>query len=249
MSTQLIERYESFSLAANDRKIIAGQFDFVYFEALPAGVTVSINGEPHRARQEGSIRAGVPGRDDIVSVEFLNTTGGALAVAALFGNGSFEISGQVSLVGSIALPTGASTAARQDTGNATLGSILAGLAALATSALQTTGNALLTTISTTLTTATGYLQLLANPTARFTRFVNFTGGGGSLTIAAGARSLDILNTHESLAITVQVTGQAAATLAAGKGVAFPLVHPRDTGHEEVTISGAAGATANVAYVL
>ncbi len=232
-----------FSIPAGQGQEFILVADVLRLDTLPSGLLVGFNGALPRAFTEGYTQT-----SKITRLRIENSTGGTLAGEFTYGTGNISLPGVAAVIGTIALPSGASTAALQTTGNTSLASILTAVTGVATAALQTAGNTLLSTISTTLTSISGYLQTLANPTARTSRFVNFTGGGGNLVIAAGARSLDILNTHASIAITVQVTGQAAASLAAGKGVSFPLLHPRDTGHEEVTISGAAGATANVSYI-
>lgn len=249
----LIEQYESFNLAANDRRVIAGLFDFVFFEALPTGVLVSINGEPLRARRAASTRGGVPGRDDIQTVEFLNTTGSTQAVAALFGTGSFEISGEVTLIGSMPLPAGASTLAAQNTGNTALASIIAALGAQATAFKQDFQSVLLGSIDTNTsgvsagqTIANGYLQTLASPTLRTPRVLPFN--AGSDLVVTDARHLDITNTG-GLPVTVSISGQPDFTLLPGLGIGFPLLHPRDTGYGEVTIFAPTGADGFVVYTL
>lgn len=223
--------------------------DFFRLDTFPTGLLLGVNGALPKSFPEGLVYNGVVRR-----LQIENTSGGTLTGELSHGIGNISLPGVTVISGSVPLPTGASTAALQTAGNASLASVDGKLPALSGGKVPVTDPTALPLPSGAATgakqdTGNAYLATLANPTARSTRFVNFTGGGGSLVIAAGARSLDILNTHTSIALTVQVTGQAAATLAAGQGVGFPLLHPRDTGHEEVTISGASGATANVTYIL
>lgn len=56
------------------------------------------------------------------------------------------------ITGTISLPTGAATSAKQDTGNTSLATIVSQTVGLATSALQSAANTILNTISSTLTT-------------------------------------------------------------------------------------------------
>lgn len=139
MSELLRQQKEAFSLGAGAARDFTGQFDFIHYDTLPAGVTVELNGTPPLAQKQGAVRQGVPGANQIERFRFVNTTAGSLDVVVFFGTGTFTISGEVALSGSFPLPTGASTAAKQDTGNTSLATLAAAGTETARGAVVTNG--------------------------------------------------------------------------------------------------------------
>lgn len=102
-----------------------GGVDFIYFHTVPDGVAVKLNGESESTFLQGETHQGEPGGAAIQSVTFINQTAGALTVRIVFGLGRMTVAGVATLSGAIPLPSGASTAALQTTGNATLAALTA----------------------------------------------------------------------------------------------------------------------------
>lgn len=102
-----------------------GGVDFIYFHTVPDGVAVKLNGESESSFLQGETHQGEPGGAAIQSVTFINQTAGALAVRIVFGLGKMTVAGVATLSGAIPLPSGASTAALQTAGNASLTALTA----------------------------------------------------------------------------------------------------------------------------
>jgi hypothetical protein len=216
-------------------------------DTFPSGLLLGINGGREIARSEGFLFRG-----EVTRLRVENPTGGALTGSLSYGMGDIDLPGVTSLVGTIALPSGASTAALQTTGNASLASMDGKLPSLSGGKVPVTDPTALPLPSGAATaanqsTANGYLATLATPTARAVRVIAFNAGGD--VVVSGARSLDILNTHTSLSVTISGSGFSTFTLGPGQGISWPLLNPRETSYQNVTITTPASGTGTISYVV
>ena len=91
-----------------------GISDFLFFQTFPAGLTASLNDAAPVALPEGLLHKGPAGNGNFRALALVNATGSPLAARILYGQGEINVAGSVTLVGSIPLPAGAATAAKQD---------------------------------------------------------------------------------------------------------------------------------------
>lgn len=218
MSELLRQQKESFSLAAGAARDFSGQFDFIHYDTLPAGVTVELNGTPPLAQKQGAVRQGEPGKNQIDRFRFVNTTAGSLDVVVFFGTGTFTISGEVALSGSFPLPAGASTAALQTSVGAAQATAAkqdtaqTRLNLLATEAKQDTGNTSLATLAAAGTeTARG--AVVTNATTAFN----------------GKKSVSVANRSTSTGnVTVTFSDSSTLVLLPGEGAAWSVTDRLNT---------------------
>lgn len=239
-----IDRFP-FTLAAGADIRPKWSCDFLRFDTLPAGLQVGWNGSDPTPQVQGSQISGVAGENSIRDIVIVNKSGGALTGLLLYGLGEYRVEGVVTLTGSVPLATGAATEAKQDTGNTSLASILAGLAALATHALQTTANAILTTSNAAVVSIDG--KTPAANVAVTPRVLDFNPSGD--VDVTGARQIDILNTHATISVTITIAGQPNFTLGPGKGVGWPMLNPQNAGYPQIRVTSPAAATGSISYVL
>ncbi len=250
MSELLRQQKESFTLAAGAFRDFNGQFDFLHFETLPPGVTVELNGTPPLAQKQGAVRQGVPGQNQIERFRFVNTIVTSAAIVIFFGTGTFTISGEAVISGALPLPTGASTAALQTTGNSSLASVDGKLPALsggkvpvtdptalplptgaATGAKQDTGNASLAT-----------LAAAGTETARGATVTNTT------TAFNGKKSVSVLNRATSTGnVTVTFSDASTVVLLPGEGQSWSVSDRLNTLTDISVTSPDATTTALVAH--
>lgn len=193
-----------------------GGVDFIYFHTVPDGVAVKLNGESESTFLQGETHQGDPGGAAIQSVTFINQTAGALAVRIVFGLGKMTVAGVATLSGAIPLPSGASTAALQTTGNTKLNDAVLLLSTLdaygAKSDRQDTGN--------------GYLQTLAaalTETARGTVVTNAT------TAFNSKKSVAVTNRPSSTGnITVTFSDGSTLELLPGEGASWSVTNRQNT---------------------
>jgi hypothetical protein len=125
MSTPLVQNRELVIVPYGQSKVIYPASDYVQFQTLPTGLLVGVNGARPQLTQQASILQGAPGERQIATLIFENTTGGELTAIVVHGTGSMTVAGEAVLSGAVPLPTGASSAALQTTGNASLASLAA----------------------------------------------------------------------------------------------------------------------------
>lgn len=102
-----------------------GVADALFFRVFPDGLLASINDLAPVALPEGFLQKGPPGAGIYRALAVINPTAGPLAMRLLYGLGDITVAGAVALIGSVPLPTGAATGAKQDTGNAALAGLVA----------------------------------------------------------------------------------------------------------------------------
>lgn len=90
--------------------------DYVRFDVLPAGVLVGLNGGALAALATGHLIQGEPGAKQIHTFRLVNTTNAPVTAQVTTGTGSLSVATGTS---------GASTEAKQDTGNTHLGNLAA----------------------------------------------------------------------------------------------------------------------------
>ena len=105
-----------------------GISDFLFFQTFPAGLTASLNDAAPVALPEGLLHKGPAGNGNFRALALVNATGSPLAARILYGQGEINVAGSVTLVGSIPLPAGAATAAKQDAQTALLTALNAAVA-------------------------------------------------------------------------------------------------------------------------
>lgn len=238
MSTPLTINPETVVIAAYGQRIVRPLSDYVRFDTLPTGIKVALNGGADGTQTVGRILQGIPGQQQVESIRFTNTTGAELTVVITTGTGTMTVSGVTELTGPIALPSGASTASKQDDIVNIINSLI-GIAA--TSVLQAAGNA-------SLLDAASYLATLAAPQTRTPRVKTLAGGGGgtAFTVTDG-RYVSLTNTG-TVDITIQISGMTPDyTLPSGYQLDWPLLQPRDTGYT-MTIVMPASSTATIQYL-
>jgi len=99
--------------------------DFYRLATFPSGLLLSLNGGPANALTEGFSQQGTPGSGEVRLLRIENPTAGTLAGVFTHGTGEMALPGVTTLSGTIPLPSGASSAALQTTGNATLAALAA----------------------------------------------------------------------------------------------------------------------------
>lgn len=229
MSYQSTSREKYLSLAAGAVEAVEiGLADWLLFTLLPAGIQVQINEQPYTTLAQGLLHFGPPGEGNFRSLRFRNTTGGPLDAHVLYGLGAVAFSGgQVSITGTLPLPSGAATAAKQDTQTTRLN-------LLATEAKQDTQITRLNLLGTEVTLAallaavataakqdaqTALLTTLAANVAVTADVVTITGSQAF----ANCRALSVTNTGAAN-ITVN-NGAGARTIIPGDSVDWPCVGP------------------------
>ncbi|MEQ2008319.1 MAG: hypothetical protein ABMA26_16150 [Limisphaerales bacterium] len=222
---------QNVTVAAGGQVPVDVSADYVRFDTLPTGLLVSVNDGTPAALAQGIILQGEPGEFGLNKLRFVNTTGGALDAVITTGTGRMTVAGVATLSGSVPLPSGASTAALQTTGNTSLASILSGLAALATNALQTAANALLTTIAGLAATTVEVPELR-------------TMGASEQLVFTGCRSIAILNTNTGAVNVTVTTPGGARTLAPGQSVGWAVTKHLAT-LSAVTVDTAASGSAQI----
>lgn len=111
------------TLSAGERIVVnVNGSEWLFFQTVPAGVKVEINGGALIPIPQGFLHRG-SGGGKFDRLEVVNTTGSDQTVSILYGIGDVNVLGSVTLIGTIPLPAGASTAANQATGNAHLATL------------------------------------------------------------------------------------------------------------------------------
>lgn len=120
----------NFSIPAGQTQEFGLVADFYRLDIFPTGLLVGLNGGPAIVLSEGYSQQGVPGLGEVNLLRIENPTGGTLTGAFSHGTGQMNLPGVTTLSGTIPLPSGASTAALQTTGNSALAGIQTSAASL-----------------------------------------------------------------------------------------------------------------------
>lgn len=115
----------AFSIPAGQTQEFGLVADFYRLATFPSGLLISLNGGPANALTEGFSQQGTPGSGEVRLLRIENPTGGTLAGVFTHGTGEMALPGVTTLSGTIPLPSGASSAALQTTGNASLTALAA----------------------------------------------------------------------------------------------------------------------------
>lgn len=186
--------------AGERRDLEIGVADVLFFRVFPDGLTASINDLAPVALPEGLLQKGPPGAGIFRQLAVINPTAGPLTMRLLYGLGDITVAGAVALIGSVPLPTGAATGAKQDTGNASLAAMDAKLGAIDDLAANTVETPDLVTL-----------------------------GASADETYAGLKRVTVLNTNTAAEdVTLNFAGGADRVLAPGQSASFPVTKPLAT---------------------
>lgn len=205
MSYPVSRHEQEITVAANSRYTLPlGNADYIRFHTVPSGVMVRINGGTSGAFIQDETHQAEPGSGELREVSFENTTGGALAVRAIFGLGKIDVSGSATISGVLPLPSGASTDALQTTGNATL-------AALAATTVETPDLVTLGASADQTFTGCKRVSVLNTNTGSEDVTINFAGGASRTLPAGRGASFVVTKPLATLAsVRVRTTGSGSA---------------------------------------
>jgi hypothetical protein len=88
----------SFTIPAGESRPVAVNGDYCWLYSTTGEVEIAVNDGDFAPCPVGLIHRGVIGRDDIGRVQIKNVTGSAVDVVMVYGKGSMDISGQVSII-------------------------------------------------------------------------------------------------------------------------------------------------------
>lgn len=151
--------------------------DVLRLDTFPTGLLLGVNGALPKAFSQGFV---YKSETRLVRVE--NSTGGTLTGLITYGTGDIDLPGVTELTGTIALPTGASTAAKQDTGNTSLAAAAASLATLAATPTRTPRIVPFVAGTTMTITGARYLQIVNTGTVNVTVQIS---GQADFTLTSG----------------------------------------------------------------
>lgn len=209
----------AFSIPAGQTQEFGLVADFYRLATFPSGLLVSLNGGPANALTEGFSQQGTPGSGEVRLLRIENPTAGTLAGVFTHGTGEMALPGVTTLSGTIPLPTGASSAALQTSGNTLLAQSVA---------LDTTRNASLQNIVTDLPTRASAANQAATNT-KLDAISIFTASTDSNTSSINAGVV---------ALTAAGTETARGTAITNATVAF-------NGKKSVGVSNRTASTGNV----
>lgn len=173
----------AFSLAAGEGQEYAVGADFIRLDVFPLGLLLGVNSGNPKTYIEGLLYKTSPGESHIRLLRIVNQTTGTLTGEFTHGTGDVDFPGVAALIGSVPLPSGASTAALQTTGNTSAATVAAQTTALAASTVEVPELIVMGASTSTVFAGCRSISILNTNTAAVN--VTVTTPGGARTLAPG----------------------------------------------------------------